>query len=274
MRNLLQLIKKYQYFLLFLLFESLSFYLIVQYNTFQQGRMVNFTRSIAASVYEQSAEIRSYLSLREVNADLIEENASLRNTLLSSKIIRSSVFLEMADTLYEQKYRFTTANVINATVSKQNNLLTLNKGEKQGVEPEMGVISSQGVVGVVNAVSGSFSTVIPVINRSLRISARIKGSEYFGSVVWEGINYRYAELNEIPHHVDISIGDTIVTSGFSAIFPEGITVGYISEAEVRGGNFYNIEIRLANDFKSLHNVMVVKNILKEEQETLEEESMP
>jgi len=274
MRNLLQLIKKYQYFLLFLLFESLSFYLIVRYNTFQQGRMVNFTRSIASRVYEQSAEIKSYLTLREVNADLIEENASLRNTLLSSKIIRSSVFLEMVDTLYEQKYNFTTADVINATVSRQNNLLTLNKGAKHGIEPEMGVISSHGVVGVVSDVSGSFATVIPVINRSLRISARIKASEYFGSVVWEGTNYRYAQLNEIPHHVNISIGDTIVTSGFSAIFPEGITVGYISEAEVRGGNFYNIDIRLANDFKSLHNIMVVKNILKEEQETLEEESLP
>lgn len=150
------------------------------------------------------------------------------------------------------------------------NYITLNKGSLQGIKPEMAVVTSQGVVGVVKSVSQNFSTAISLLNSRLKISAKIKKNNYFGSVSWDGMNYREARLFEIPIHVSIQPGDTIVTSGFSSIFPEGLMLGTIQEIEPSsGGNFHEVTILLSNDFKALSYVKIIGDLMKSERVELE-----
>jgi len=154
-------------------------------------------------------------------------------------------------------------------VYRQYNYITLNKGKKDGVFSDMGVISDLGLVGIVYESSNNFSTVLPIINRDFRLSVQIKSNRYAGILQWEGDSPLYAMLNEIPFHVDLQEGDTIVTSGFSSIFPEGILVGEIESFSLEQGNFYDIRIRLSNDFQRLFHVNIIRNFRQEEQLNLE-----
>jgi rod shape-determining protein MreC len=163
------------------------------------------------------------------------------------------------------KYKFIPARVINNTVNKQYNYFTLNKGSRQGIMPDQGIIAENGVVGVINNVSDSYSTGISLLNKRLKISAKIKKNNYFGSISWEGPSYRYVQLNEIPPHVEVAYGDTIVTSGSSTYFPEGIMIGTVESCEIKGGDsFYTIRVKLAVDFKSITFVNVIQNYDKAE----------
>ena len=160
--------------------------------------------------------------------------------------------------------------MVHNSVYKQYNYITIDRGEKDGVFRDMGVISESGLVGIVMATSGNYATVIPVINRDFRLSVKIQSNNYSGILRWEGDSPRYAILSEIPFHVRISEGDTIVTSGFSAIFPEGIEAGVIESFVLESGNFYDIRIRLFTRFQSLFHVNVIRNHRQVEQRHLEE----
>ncbi|NJK85384.1 MAG: rod shape-determining protein MreC [Bacteroidales bacterium] len=153
------------------------------------------------------------------------------------------------DTGANKKYVFIHARVINNSTDKQYNYITLNRGNKDGIEKEMAVVCSDGIVGVVKEVSENFSSVISLLNLNIKINAKIKKSGYFGPLQWTGTGYRKAVLSDIPHHVKITLGDTIVTSGFSAMIPEGYMIGVISDFKLKGGNYYEIEVDLSTDFK-------------------------
>lgn len=279
MRNLLSLIVRYYFFFLFLLLEVVSIALLVQKNSYHRGQFMGFARSIEGSFHETFGGIREYLVLRQTNADLLMENTLLRNQLDAMK---RKAELEAGtegegtpgpavrtDSVPRRQFYYLPASVINISTNKQFNFLTINKGRHHGILPEMAVISPQGVVGVVYSVSGNYASVIPVINRNFRLSAKIKRNGYFGSLSWQGRDYGEAVLHEIPFHVELHEGDTIVTSGYSAIFPEGILVGLVKEFEVAEGNFYTITVDLSVDFKKLSHVNVIRNIMKEEQNELE-----
>jgi rod shape-determining protein MreC len=269
MRNLLRLIVRYHFFFLFLLLEAVSVLIVVQHNSFQRARFIGMTRSVEGFFYEMFGGVRDYLILKQINQDLQMENTLLRNQLdgLNRKLQESS--LDRYDSVPRRQFSFIPASVINASTNKQFNLITLDKGRHQGIEPEMAVISPRGVVGVVNAVSGNFSTVIPMINRDFRFSAKIRRNGYFGSLSWTGTGHKEAILEEIPYHVDIHPGDTIVTSGYSAIFPEGIMVGTVRQFEAVEGNFYTIIVDIAVDYKNLVQVYVIRNLMRDEQLELE-----
>lgn len=269
MRNLLRLIVRYYFFFLFLFLEVVSVFIIVQNNSFQRGEFISISRSVGGFFYETFGGIREYLLLRQTNLDLQMENTLLQNQLDGLSRKQESSFETMHDSLPRRQFSYIPASVINASTNKQFNYLTLNKGRHHGIEPEMAVISPKGVVGVVFAVSGNYSTVIPLINRGFRLSARIINTGYFGSMSWPGTAYEQAILEEIPFHVDLHSGDTIVTSGYSAIFPAGITVGTIESFEAEEGNFYNIVVDLAVDYKTMSKVNVIRNLLREEQLELE-----
>ncbi|MCK5465390.1 MAG: rod shape-determining protein MreC [Bacteroidales bacterium] len=268
MRNLLRFIIRYHFFFLFLLLETVSVILIVQYNNYQRAQSFNFSKSIQGSYYETFGGIREYLSLRQTNRDLYRENTLLRNQM--DRLARNLETTSNGgyDSIPHRQYSYIPARVINNTVNKQFNFITLNKGRHHGIEPEMAVIAPNGVVGVVYAASGNYSTVIPMINRSFGLSAKILKNGYFGSLSWAGSGYQEAILEEIPFHVEIQPGDTIVTSGYSAIFPEGITVGIIAEFEARA-NFYTISVDIAVDYKNLQYVNVIRNLLQDERRELE-----
>jgi rod shape-determining protein MreC len=213
--------------------------------------------------------INDYLVLRDDNERLVAENTALRNRLLLYK---------NADTLKPRilattrgRYTLYPARVANATTNKQYNYLSLNIGENAGIHRDMGVIANGSVVGIVVNTSANFATVMPLLNRNTKISARHKRSGHIGSLMWNGIYYRSAILTEVPQHAEVATGDTIVTSGFSALFPEGILIGTVIDYTVQKGSFYNINIRLATDFNTLRYVEIIDNKLQVEQHVLEEE---
>jgi rod shape-determining protein MreC len=269
MRNLLRLIIRYYFFFLFLLLEGVSVLLVVQNNTFHRAQFIGFTRSIEGFFSATFGGIRGYLALREANRDLQMENTLLWNRLdgLNRKPESSSGI--PGDSVPRRQFSYIPATVINTSTNKQFNFITLDRGRHHGIESEMAVISPRGVVGVVYAVSGNFCSVIPLINRNSRLSAKIRRNGYFGSLSWPGTGYNTAILEEIPFHVDLERGDTIVTSGYSAIFPEGILVGTVRDFEAVEGNFYTITVDIAVDYKNVSRVYVIRNLLREEQLELE-----
>ncbi len=269
MRNLLRLIARYYFFFLFIFLEVVSVFLVVQHNSYHRGQFISFTRSIEGFFYETFGGVREYLVLRKTNRDLQMENTLLRNQMdgLNRKLETSLAI--RPDSVPRRQFSYIPASVINSSTNKQFNYLILDKGRHHGIEPEMAVISPRGVVGLVYAVSGNYSSVIPMINRDFRLSAKIRRNGYYGSLSWPGRGYDLVILEDIPFHVDLQPGDTIVTSGYSAIFPEGILVGTVRDFEAEEGNFYTIEVNIAVDYKNLSHVNVIRNLLRNEQLELE-----
>ena len=274
MRDLLRFIVRNYFVFLFLLFEGISLILIVQFNSFQKSRFVNFSRNISGYVFEEISYFSDYLDLREQNELLVTENVQLRNEIDKQP---KYVYLTAKDSIHfdtvresaGRKYFYTQARVINNSVSRQYNVITINRGQNHGVISDMAVISENGVAGIIAEASGNFATVIPIINRDFRLSAKIEKNNYFGIIEWDGRNPEIVSLREIPVHVDLNDGDTILTSGYSSIFPEGILVGTIESHSYEGGNYFQINVKLATNFRSLQHVNVISSLYRDEQIELE-----
>lgn len=260
MRNLIAFIRKYSFFFLFMGVEALAFYLILKNNHFQGSSFLNSTNNVAGGIYTRYSNLAEYLNLKEFNDALSDENRLLRENQLGSfeRVFGENIIVN--DTIYKRKYLYTKAKVINNSTHRQNNYLTLSIGFNNGVENGMGVIGPSGVVGVVKNVSANYSSVVSVLHRESMISVKLKKSDYFGSMQWDGEDYQIIGLKDIPNHVLLNEGDTVVTSGYSSIFPEGLATAVIKTFEVpEGENFYNIQMQLLNDFRQLTYVYVVKN---------------
>ena len=250
--------------------EVIAFYLIIRNNRFQNSSFFNSSNAVAGNIYQSYSNITDYLYLKKDNELLAAQNAKLQTFSTKSLLTFENNEYAINDPVHKQKYVYTHAKVINSTINKRNNYLTLNAGRLQHIEPEMAVIAADGVVGIVKDVSDNFSTVMSLLNKNTMISCKLKKSGYFGSLVWEGGDPANAKLNDIPKHARISVGDTVITSGASPIFPEGVMAGVIKSFELQeGDNFYSVEITLSTDFGSLSYVYVIKNLMKEEQRNLE-----
>lgn len=271
MRNFFRFIERYHFFLLFLFFETLSFNLVINYNQLQKQSFISTSNRLTASIIEISGNFKNYFTLKTANEELSRENAFLRSQLQivpnpqQAKSLTSSV-----DSLWSDRFFFRQAKVINNSVNKQSNYLTINRGSIHGIKPETGVISARGLVGVTHNVSTHYSTVISLLNTHLKVSTRLRDSNFFGSLGWDGISYRHAILSEIPAHAPIQVGEAVVTSGYSAIFPEGILVGTVEEFHLgEGEGFYRIIVKLSVDFKNLSYVEIAEKITGKEQLELE-----
>jgi rod shape-determining protein MreC len=272
MRNLLRIILKYHSFLLFLFFEIISLILIFSYNNYQRVKFLNSSNSIIGSIYEFNNSVSDYFHLKRINDELADQNAVLRN-MLQERILSRLENKQEEDSLASKTFVFTSALVVNNSVNKQYNYLTINKGSLHGIRPDMGIISADGVVGVINHVSEHYSTGISLLNKRLFISAKIKKNGIYGSLVWNGRSYNKALLREIPVHIPLTVGDTIVTSGYSTIFPEGVMVGIIHDYSNRNGeNYYSIEVDLSTNFKSVSYVDIVSNLKQQEIRKLEKKN--
>jgi rod shape-determining protein MreC len=268
MWSLLRYFQRHHVAILFIILEIISLYFLFSRNNFQRAAYMNSANHISGTIYERYNSIVNYFRLSTVNRELSEENARLRRELGSVALVTDSSYTFLSAT--DSNYTFIPARVINNSVNRQYNYLTLNKGSKDGIRPEMGVSTVHGVVGMITNVSESYSTAISLLNLRWNVSAKLKRNNYFGSLSWDGKDYRHALLNEIPFHVDLEVGDTIVTSGFSSIFPEGYMLGVIDSFNKEGGdNFYTIRIKLSVDFKSLVYVEVIGNSQRKEIESLE-----
>ncbi len=273
MRSLINFLLRIHFLLLFIFIEVFSIYLLINNNNFHKARFVNLTRQVTGNFYTKTTKLKQYLSLAEENHRLAEENNRLLNIIESTYKSDEIFFRSVNDTIFNQRYMYTSARIINNSINKKHNFLTLNKGNQQGLRPEMAVVSDGSIVGIVKGVSKNYATVISLLNLDLRISSKVKKNGYFGSLNWDGKGYQTAILNEIPLHADIQVGDTIITSGFSSIFPEGILIGFISDFEEKKGSFYEIEVKLSTDFKSLGNVNVIGNLLQIEKLELENQAV-
>lgn len=273
MRNLILFIWKHYFFFLFLLLEVGCIYLVVQNNYYQKASFVNSSNSISANILQTSTNVEQYFLLKDANEKLAKENADLRSHILTSFDISVNRNYTVNDTVYHQKYSYTSAKVVNVSTNMRNNYLTLNKGEKDGIQNDMAVITSTGIVGQVKDVSENFCTVMSVLHSKVTISSKIKKDGSYGPLTWDGVDFRYATLTDIPTHVRLVKGDTIVTTAFSRTFPENILIGTVESFERPTGKyFYTIKVKLSTDFKKLTYVYIVKNIHKAEQEELETRS--
>jgi len=271
MDRLFLFIYQYRAFFTFLVLELVSAWLIVSNNQYQGAKFYNSSNRVVASLNNVSQGIRDYFLLSEVNRVLAEENATLRRQVeQTNQLFQSFDTLAVRDSALIRRFDFVSAKVVNNQVDRFTNFITINKGKDAGLAPGMAVISSQGVVGKVKAVSSHYGVVTSLLNIDVMVSAVLKRTGYFGTVQWDGHNADVVKFNFIPRHVKPTVGDTVMTSGYNAIFPEGIMIGTISEVNLSDeALFYDLSIRLSQDFRKLSFLTVIRSTLKHEQDSLE-----
>lgn len=282
MQQLFLLLYQYRATLIFILFEVLCVWLIVQNNFYQRARFFNSSNAVAANILAVSNNIGDYFALEKVNQQLAEENASLRELLQygapmvqkpDSALFADSAFIA-EDSAAVIQFEYITAQVISNSIRRLTNYITINKGSADGVERGMGVIGPEGVVGNVKAVSENFAVINSLLHTDIQISAKVKRTQDLGTVRWNGVDFTTASLRYVPRHVELQPGDTVVTSGYNALFPQGIMIGVVKSIEEREETqFYDITIDLAVDFNELSYVYVIKNLLRPEIDSLKTEAI-
>lgn len=269
MQKLFLFFYQFRAFFFFIILEVASGYLIIKNNRYQNAAFFNSSNEVAGTVLSTSNEVYSYFSLKDVNHSLAAENALLRAQLANKKDV-DTTGISFSDPTIKQQFNFLAAKVINNSTDRYNNYITIDKGSLHGVEPGMGIISPEGVVGKVKSVSNNFATVTSLLHTDGYVSSVIKKSGVFGSIKWEGKDAGSASLKFVPRHIKVMVGDTITSSGFNAIYPGGILIGTISEIDIKGNEaFYDIKVDLSTDFSKLGYVYVVQNALKSERDSLE-----
>lgn len=267
MRNLILFLTRNYYILLFFLLETVAITLVMQNNHFQRSHFLNSSNALAGEIYSTWDGITDYFGLRRENEILSKELARARNEL---RYYTSGRPFTVSGAGHPLQYRYLSAKVVNNSTNRQKNYLTLNAGSLQGVKKGSAVIGPEGVVGIVRDVSDNFSSVMSVLHENARISVTIKRFGENNIMTWDGKDERFAQVARIPSHLNLKKGDTLVTSSYSDIFPEGIAVGFIETYEKISGNTFNdATIRLSTDFSRLRYVHVVVNFMKEEQKNLE-----
>jgi rod shape-determining protein MreC len=269
MLRILQFLYSLRAFLLFVLLEVTAIWLIVENNSPQGAAFFNSSSAIIGSALKKQSYVSDFFSLAEANEALVTENASLLDALKEVQTIPDSMAIEL-DSLLTAIYEFKGARVVSNSLRFSQNHLTLNKGSKDGIKPGMGVFNHEGVVGRVKTVSPNFSVAISLLNTGMLISSKIKSNGVFGSVNWDGNDSRHAKMLYIGRHVNAQVGDTVITSGFNAVFPEGISIGIISEINSRtdNPNYLDILIALSTDFSKVGYVYLVENTQFDELDSL------
>lgn len=258
--------------ILFLFLLALAIFLTIQTHSFHKSKFISSANGLTGGIYSWANDFDTYMHLDEYNKRLLEENKKLRNTLtnLSDTI---SVKNHSDTSSFEGTYYFRTARVINNNYAKPNNYLTLNQGAANGIESEFGVITSKGVIGIVDRVNNKFSRVISILNSESRINAQLNKTNHFGSLIWNGKNPNLVQLIDVPRQAPVKEGDTIVTGGRSLIFPAGIPIGSIQDFKLdQSESYYQINVKLFNDMTNIGYVYVIENQEKEEIRSLEAEN--
>ena len=269
MKEIIKLILKYHFTIIFILLEIVSFSLIIRHNEYQRAIFSESASTLFGNISSTITSIKDYSRLKEMNESLANENILLKNRLEKYEFLRDTIIHGTVVQDSIPVYEYIGAKQVNATYNRTKNYITLNQGRKNGLQKEMAFCTPEGIVGLIQDLSDHFAVVIPLINVDSRISAKIKKNNYYGSLQWDGNDYAYSYLNDIPYHVEVNAGDTIVTSGLSKIFPEGIVVGYVESVDKETANFLKIKVKLAVDFKRINHVYVILNNKKNEQTSLE-----
>ena len=265
MRNLLEFLSKYYHWLLFAVLEVTSFVLIFQFNSYQGSVWFTSANAVVGKLYELESSIESFFSLTKVNKDLTLRNFYLERQVnqlsrLYYDLTKDTTIAERNELEFLSRYKLIPANVVSNSVDRNDNLMTIDRGSKDGVEKDMGVACGNGVVGVVYLVSDHFSVVMPVLNYHSRISCAIRRRGYFGYLKWQGGDANIAYVEDVPRHAKFKRGDWVETSGYSSIFPPGVLVGKIIEVyNSRDGLSYRLKVQLTTDFGNVRDVCVISD---------------
>ena len=272
MRNLIQFLKKFRDFLIFLILQVFVLSLFINSKIYHRSQMANTSSNIIGWFVEKNYNIKKHFSLSQANKLLAEDNARLRAQLPESFYqLQGDVFF-VNDTLKKQQFEYIAATVINLTSNKRNNYYTLNQGSAQGIEIGMGVISDAGVIGRVVDVSSHYAIVMTALSDNIRINVKLKKNNEYWLLNWDGIDRDFAQIQKVKRDISFDIGDEIITRGGETIFPEGIPVGSISEViSDDGEQTISLNVKLAVNYNAVYHVFVVKNKMKQEQLTIENE---
>ena len=270
MRNLLEFLTKYNHWFVFLILEVVSMVLLFQYNSYQGSAWFSSANAVTGKLYEWDANVETFFSLTKVNQELTQRNAYLEQEV--QKLSDSLVSVTKDSSIYHRdqfallrNYRLIPAKVVANSIDKPGNLMTIDKGSADGIRKDMGVISGTGVVGIVYLVAEHYAIVIPVLNTKSNISCMIQNRGYFGYLRWKGGVSDLAYLEEVPRHAHFKLGDYVVTSGYSAVFPPGVRVGRILHVfNSADGLSYRVQLRLSTDFARLRDVCVIDDTAMKE----------
>lgn len=270
MRNLLEFLAKYNHWFVFLILEVVSMVLLFQYNSYQGSAWFSSANAVTGKLYEWDANVETFFSLTKVNQELTQRNAYLEQEV--QKLSDSLVCVTKDSSIYHRdqfallrNYRLIPVKVVANSVDKPGNLMTIDKGSADGIHKDMGVISGTGVVGIVYLVAEHYAIVIPVLNTKSNISCMIQNRGYFGYLRWKGGVSDLAYLEEVPRHAHFKLGDYVVTSGYSAVFPPGVRVGRILHVfNSADGLSYRVQLRLSTDFARLRDVCVIDDAAMKE----------
>lgn len=269
MQRIINFILRYRNAFLYSFLALISLVMTVRSHSYHQSKFFNSSKWLSGSIYGTGADISSYFGLREENQRLVQENERLRRMLFNTQFDT----IPSLDSTYVE-YGVLSAKLIKNSFSSPRNYLTIDKGRNDGVKQDMGVITTKGILGIIENVSKNFSTVQSVLNTKSNINAKIKGTNYFGSLIWNTEDYTTAQLVDIPRLVPLVVGDTIVTGGMSSIFPENIPIGIIKKYDLNASrSFYNIDVELFNDMANIKNVYLIENRNKKEIEELENRTL-
>lgn len=274
MRRLIDFIIAHSSIFVFVIYVTISIILLLRFNPYQESVYFNSANAVAGKYYSLIDNITGYIGLREINTELQESNSELQLqiSLLKEEIEQLSEensIEEYSKGLIQKNKLIGIARPVNVTTTNAHNYITINRGSDDGIKEGMGVINRSGVVGIISTVSKNYSLVISILNPKLRLSCKLKDSGYFGSLIWDGKSAEYAILEELPRHVKFEKGDTIITSGYSSVFPEGLLIGTVEESSrQKNDNFNAIKVKLSTDYFKLGDVCIIDNIEREEQELL------
>lgn len=265
MQYILNAIRRNGVFIIFIFLECFALFLVFRKNIYHETILAEASTTFTGFTNEKISAVTNFIHLPETNKELQEENSMLRERLvhLGIKNARTKKFTTTDSLAYQQSYTFVPADVINNSVIKTHNYITINKGRNHGIEKGDGLISNKGVLGIVTFSGAKYSRAISLLNKDIRINARIKGNEYFGTLLWDGVDARYAQLTEIPKYIKVKKGDIIETDGKSPVFPEGLTIGTVVSKTIDNvSGELKIQVKLKQDFGNLSHAYVVTNLNK------------
>lgn len=273
--NLIDFIRKYCYIFLFILFETISMILLFRFNSYQGSVWFSAANSVAAGINSTYSNVMNFFNLEQINQELTAQNIALQR---ETEHLRQSLITATKDTTITEKlmreklmgYNMVPATVVSNSAERSNNYLVIDRGEKDGIRPEMGVVGGGGVVGIIYLTGSHHSLVIPVTNRKSSISCRVRGQNYFGYLQWDGSSMLSAYVDDVPRYAKVKVGQAIETSGYSAVFPPGIFVGRVRTIRnSTDGQSYRLDVTLGTNFANLRDVLVVTTPYKAEIDTLQ-----
>jgi len=258
MQQIINFLIKNKSFLLFLLLFCLSLFFTIQSHSYHRSKFINSANFLTGGIYESVNNINQYFNLIEENQKLLEENNRLKSILFNEKNELKENF--SLDSSLNNQFKLIAAQVYKNSYSATNNYLTINKGKRDSIEEDFGVITSKGIVGIIDNTSNKYARVLSILNSTSRVNAQLKNSDHFGSLRWNGVSPQIVQLIDIPKQAPIKVGDSVITGGLSTIFPKGIPIGSVESFKLdQTENYYNVEVSLFNDMTSIGHVYIIKN---------------